>query len=141
MKTIEAGLMQGEKIIAAASQKVPRFTLFIIGLLLLPVAGLGLVLWAIAIFAHGQTLALTDRRLIYKKGRGSNFSEIRLAKIEAISVEQGLSQRLSKVATIVVHGVGGTKTKLMNISDAVPFRNAVAQAVEDYGQRDRRDAA
>jgi len=83
----------------------------------------GLVAW---IQQTSSEFAVTTSRVIVKTGFLSRKTvEINLARIESVSVEQGLVGRLLNFGTMVVVGTGGTKEHFTLIDNPAGFRHAV----------------
>ncbi len=73
--------------------------------------------------------AVTDKRVIIKVGLVQRRTlEMLLAKVEAISVDQGIGGRILGYGSIVVVGTGGTKEAFEKIADPLEFRRAVQAA-------------
>jgi uncharacterized membrane protein YdbT with pleckstrin-like domain len=115
----------------------PLFWLHFIGLLLLPLLGLGLILWIIAYVRVTTTeFAVTDRRLVVKQGWiQRDITEISLQRIESILVHQSAVGRLLNFGTIRVMGTGRTEALLSGIAEPIVFRQALATAVDASGRR------
>ena len=77
-------------------------------------------------------LALTNKRIIAKFGfiRRSTV-ELRLEKVESISINQGLLGRLLGYGTVVVKGTGGTGTPIPSIKKPLDFRRIVNNFLEE----------
>ncbi|HCQ8110909.1 TPA: PH domain-containing protein [Klebsiella pneumoniae] len=77
-------------------------------------------------------LALTNKRIIAKFGfiRRSTI-ELRLEKVESISINQGLLGRLLGYGTVVVKGTGGTGTPIPSIKKPLDFRRIVNNFLEE----------
>lgn len=110
----------------------PLFWLHFIGLLLLPLLGLGLLLWVIAYVRVTTTeFAVTDRRLVVKHGWiQRDITEISHQRIESILVHQSAVGRLLNFGTIRVMGTGRTEALLSGIAEPIAFRQALAEAVD-----------
>ena len=77
-------------------------------------------------------LALTNKRIIAKFGfiRRSTI-ELRLEKVESISINQGLLGRLLGYGTVVVKGTGGTGTPIPSIKKPLDFRRIVNNFLDE----------
>jgi uncharacterized membrane protein YdbT with pleckstrin-like domain len=74
-------------------------------------------------------LAVTDQRVIVKTGWvRRRTSELRLAKVETIRVDQSFFGRLLDYGTVIIVGTGGTAEPVAFISDPIAFRKAVQAA-------------
>jgi uncharacterized membrane protein YdbT with pleckstrin-like domain len=107
------------------------FWLYFLGLVLLPLFGLGLILWGIAYVRFTSTeLAVTDKRIILKRGWiGRDVTEISLSRVESTFVHQTPSGRVLDYGDIRVAGTGQTELTLRGVSNPLEFRNAVAHAM------------
>ena len=71
-------------------------------------------------------IAVTDRRVIYKKGfirRQTN--EMNMDKVESVDVDQSLLGRLFDYGDVVIRGTGEGIEPLRGIDSPLAFRNAV----------------
>lgn len=134
---IESVLTTNEEIIHRAEVSMWAKTgEILIGLLLLPVFGVGLlVLLAVYLNKISTDLAITNKRVIAKFGfiRRSTI-EINLHKIESIQVEQGLLGRIFNYGSLVVSGGGNPQAPIPGIRDPLAFRKAFMQAQEHQQQ-------
>ncbi|MCX6835381.1 MAG: PH domain-containing protein, partial [candidate division Zixibacteria bacterium] len=104
-----------------------HWAIFILGIVLLPLFGLGLI-FLIAALIQWVTIemAVTNKRVIIKKGLISQSTvEMNLAKIENIQVVQGILGRMLGYGTIVVVGTGGTHERFGYVAAPLDFRKAV----------------
>jgi len=87
----------------------------------------GLVTGAHAWFRRFTTeIAVTDRRIIYKRGFISLQSvEMQMDKVESVDVTQSVLGRLLGYGDVIIRGVGAGMEPLLNISSPVDFRNHV----------------
>ena len=73
--------------------------------------------------------AVTSMRLIFKVGLiGRYTTELLLAKVESISVTQGLPGRMLNYGDLIVTGTGGAREVFARVHDPVGFRNEVQRA-------------
>lgn len=94
------------------------------------VAAVGLV-WAFVHYVEVMTseFAVTTSRLIFKVGLISRYTtELLLARVESIGVQQGLVGRLLNFGDLVVTGTGGAREIFRRVRDPIGFRNHVQQA-------------
>lgn len=76
-------------------------------------------------------VAVTDKRLILKTGFIKRETvEQFLEKIDSISVEQTIMDRLTNAGTIIVRGSGQTFSPVANIDDPLTFRKMVNEQVD-----------
>jgi len=91
---------------------------------------IGLV-WAFVHYIEVMTseFAVTSSRLIFKVGLISRYTtELLLAKVESIGVQQGLIGRLLNYGDLTVTGTGGAREVFRRVRDPIGFRNHVQQA-------------
>jgi len=104
----------------------------LIGLVLLPVYGLGLLFWISAAITYYTTeLAITDKRVVAKFGLiRRDTVEMNISKIESIQVEQGVIGRIFNFGSIVVAGAGDPKAPIPGISTPLMFRKRFFEVQE-----------
>lgn len=133
MSYVESVLGAGERV--QYRGRVSAWSLFwywVIGLLLLPLFGVGLIWWMVAWLKLRSTeLAVTNKRVIAKFGfiRRETI-EINVARIESVQVNQGVTGRLLNYGTIVFSGAGTPQASISHLSDPLGFRKAVVGAQE-----------
>ena len=94
----------------------------------LAVAG---ALWWIVRWIELRTseFAVTSMRLIFKVGLVARYTtELLLAKVESISVTQGLLGRMLNYGDLIVTGTGSAREVFARVHDPVTFRNEVQRA-------------
>jgi uncharacterized membrane protein YdbT with pleckstrin-like domain len=94
------------------------------------VAVVGL-LWSLVHYVELMTseFAVTTSRLIFKVGLISRYTtELLLAKVESIGVQQGLLGRVLNHGDLTVTGTGGAREVFRRVRDPIGFRNHVQQA-------------
>lgn len=95
------------------------------------VAAILLVLAAIALFSawfrrFTTEIAVTDRRIIYKRGFISRRTiEMQMDKVESVDVDQSVMGRILNYGDIIIRGVGVGIEPLKNIDSPIEFRNHV----------------
>ena len=137
MSYIQQSLIKGEQVVLQARISWwSQLPLLILGLLLLPVMGFGLLFWLIAIARYFTTeMAITNKRVIAKFGFISRRTvEINLQRIESIQVHQGLFGRLFNYGSIVVSGAGNPQAPIPGISDPLGFRRSFSESQENFAQ-------
>ena len=89
-------------------------------------------LWPFSILSALSTeLAVTDKRVIAKTGLISRKTiEQRLAKVDAIRVNQGILGRILGYGTIIVSGSGMSAEGIKNISNPLAFKRAVEEQIQ-----------
>jgi uncharacterized membrane protein YdbT with pleckstrin-like domain len=76
-------------------------------------------------------LALTNRRVVAKYGFITlRTQEIRLEKIESVSVHQDITGRLLNYGSVVITGTGGSHDAMPDIPDPIVFRTRFAEALD-----------
>ena len=128
---IEGSLTKDEKIIHTGHTSLWALSPYIIGgLLLLPLFGVGLVVWLVGYIRYKTTeLAITTKRVIVKVGFIRRQTvEITLTKVESIQVDQGLWGRIFNFGSLVITGSGTSQAPIHAISDPMGFRRAFVEA-------------
>jgi uncharacterized membrane protein YdbT with pleckstrin-like domain len=95
------------------------------------VVGLVGLVWGLVHYVEVMTseFAVTTSRLIFKVGLISRYTtELLLAKVESIGVQQGLVGRLLNYGDLTVTGTGGAREVFRRVRDPIGFRNHVQQA-------------
>jgi uncharacterized membrane protein YdbT with pleckstrin-like domain len=71
-------------------------------------------------------IAVTDRRIIYKRGWLSRYTEeMNLSKVETVDVDQSIWGRLLGYGTIRIKGIGGSWEPLYYIGAPIRIRNKI----------------
>lgn len=137
MSYIQQSLTKGEQVVLQARISWwSQLPMLILGFLLLPFLGLGLLLWLIAIARYFTTeMAITNKRVIAKFGFISRRTvEINLQRIESIQVHQGLLGRLFNYGSIIVSGAGNPQAPIPGISDPLGFRRSFSESQEAFAK-------
>ncbi|MGY0197225.1 PH domain-containing protein [Leptothrix sp. BB-4] len=128
---VEGALIQDERIVHMGRISLWSLAhLLALGVLLLPVFGIGLIFLIKAWIRYKTTeLAVTTRRVIVKFGliRRSTV-EININKVESIQVDQDILGRLFNHGTLIIAGAGSPQAPIAGISDPMAFRRAFIQA-------------
>jgi uncharacterized membrane protein YdbT with pleckstrin-like domain len=130
---VESTLISDEHVVHEASISVWCLVPHILGgLLLLPVLGLGIVIWVRAAIIYWTTeLAVTNKRVIAKTGLVQrNTVEMFLSKVESVHVEQTVTGRVFNYGTVVISGTGIQSASFNRISDPLGFRKAFMTAAD-----------
>ena len=130
---VESNLIAGEEIKYLA--KVSKWSLLpkiLLGIILLPFWGIGLIFLASAAITYYTTeLAITNKRVIAKFGLiRRDTIEINLPKIESIRVEQGILGRVFGFGSVLVAGAGNPQAPIPGISAPIKFRNRFFEVQE-----------
>ena len=106
--------------------------LLMLGLLTLPLFGVGLVFWAIAALRYWTTeLAITNKRIIAKFGFIRRATvELLLPKAESVQVDQSILGRLFNYGSVLVSGAGIPQAPVPGISDPLVFRRKFMEVQE-----------
>lgn len=76
-------------------------------------------------------MGITSKRVIRKSGViMRNTDEIRLSKVESVSVKQGMLGRMFGYGDVIISGSGGNDAVMKGVKDPLVFRNAVDDACE-----------
>jgi hypothetical protein len=114
---VESVLTPGERVVHLGRVSAwSQFWMWVLGVLLLPVFGLGLVPLAIAWI----NIRTTELAVI----------EIKVERIESVQVNQSVMGRLLGFGTIVFSGAGTPQLTVPNIAEPLEFRKAVVGAQE-----------
>ncbi len=85
-----------------------------------------LTLLAAAVRRWTTEIAVTDRRVIFKRGLIRRHTiEMNMDKVETVDVDQSLAGRLLGYGDIVVRGTGSTIEPFRKIAAPLDFRNQV----------------
>ena len=135
---VEGALVGGEKLVHQGRiSKWAVWHLLVLGLVLLPAFGIGLIFWGIAYVRLKSTeVAVTTKRLIVKHGfiRRSTI-EININKVESIQVDQEMLGRLLNFGTLIISGTGATHAPITGIAEPMAFRKAFIE-VQDSARRE-----
>lgn len=135
---VDSNLMSGESVVYRSH--VSRWSLtglILLGVLLLPVVGLGLIFLVWAYISYKTTeFAVTDKRLIAKTGLISrNTVEMFLDKVESLNVTQTVLGRILDYGTVTIRGTGATSEPIKNISAPLVLRKHFMEAADSYRQK------
>lgn len=130
---VESTLISDEHVVYAASVSLWCLTpLFLLGLILLPVFGIGLFFLARAAIIYWTTeLAVTNKRVIAKTGLIQRDTiEMFLSKVESVHVEQTVMGRMFNFGTVVISGTGAQNAAFRRISHPLEFRREFMTAAD-----------
>lgn len=110
--------------------------LIFVGVILLPVVGIGLIFLLAAYIRYKTTeLAITNKRVIAKFGFISRRTvEININKVESVQVEQGIAGRIFDYGSLIISGAGDPQAPIPGISDPMRFRKAFIEAQDGTPQ-------
>lgn len=136
MTYIQQTLAKDETLLAIG--KISKWSLFHIycsavifgvSIICLPISGL-LLLYAY-LKIRSTEMGVTSKRVVYKSGVVMrNTAEIRLSKVESVSVRQGFLGRIFGYGDVVIAGTGGNGAVMKGVADPLVFRAAVDDAVD-----------
>ena len=128
---VENALVGGERVVYQGKISLwSVWHLLVLGFVLLPAFGIGLIFWAVAYMRIKSTeVAVTTKRLIVKHGfiRRSTI-EINISKVESIQVDQGMMGRMLNYGTLLISGTGTSHAPISGISEPMAFRKAFIEA-------------
>lgn len=134
---VEGALVGNERIVHLGRVSLwSLWHLLVLGVLLLPAFGAGLIVLGIAWVRYKSTeLAVTTKRVIVKHGFIRRHTiELNLQKIESLQVEQNLAGRMLNYGTLVFAGTGASHAPLTGIADPMAFRKAFIEAQDAVRQ-------
>lgn len=128
---VEGALIKDERIVHLG--RISLWSLWgwlLLGIVLLPAFGLGLVFLIVAYVKYKTTeLAITTRRVIAKFGFVSRRTvELNIHKVESVQVDQSVMGRLLNYGTLVIAGAGEPQAPIPGISNPIAFRRAFIEA-------------
>jgi len=133
MSYVQSSLTTGESVQHMGKISIwALMPLILLGLITLPLFGIGLIALAMAAIRYWTTeLAITNKRVIAKTGLISrNTIELNLSKIESIRVDQSILGRIFNYGSIIVAGAGNPQAPVVGISNPMEFRKAFISAQE-----------
>lgn len=129
---VEQALASGEKVITKAEfHWIYMLKAWLVLLLLWWMLGLGVaVFFMMLIYKWTTEVAVTDRRVIYKRGWiARKTDELSLSRIEEVNFEQGVFGRIFNYGQIRLGGVGTGAIVLPNcIARPLDFKKAIEEA-------------
>jgi uncharacterized membrane protein YdbT with pleckstrin-like domain len=132
---VDSNLMAGETVKYRAHVSTWALApLILLGVVLLPVFGIGLLVFLAAWINYKTTeFAVTDRRIIAKTGLVSRRTvEIFLDKVESLNVDQGVIARICDYGTVTIRGTGATSEPIDRISAPLTLRKHFMEAADAY---------
>lgn len=143
---LEKTLSMDEKIIKVV--KLHFFTFIIPGLFLLLGLGmlngslpfLGIVIAVISIIniliKICIEMVITNKRVIIKKGvLSANTDELKLEKIESVSINKSLFGMIFNYGSVFFSGTGTTKVKFVFVVDPIAVKKVVEDTIEEYQKK------
>lgn len=110
--------------------------LFGVSIVFLPVSA-ALLLYAY-LKIRSTEMGITSKRVIRKSGVVMrDTAEIRLSKVESVSVKQGFLGRIFGYGDVVIAGTGGNGAVMKGVADPLVFRAAVDDACDESKATER----
>lgn len=107
--------------------------IFGLSIICLPISAM-LLLYAY-LKIRSTEMGITSKRVIRKSGViMRDTAEIRLAKVESVSVKQGFLGRIFGYGDVIISGSGGNDAVMKGVRDPLAFRAKVQEAFE-HAQR------
>lgn len=107
--------------------------IFGVSIICLPISAM-LLLYAY-LKIRSTEMGITSKRVIRKSGViMRDTAEIRLAKVESVSVKQGFLGRIFGYGDVIISGSGGNDAVMKGVRDPLAFRAKVQEAFE-HAQR------
>ena len=128
---VEGALVKDEKIVHVGHISLWSLShLIAIGIVSLPLFGLGLIFLLMAYIKYKTTeLAITSKRVIAKFGFIRRRTvELNISKVESVQVDQGILGRIFNYGTLVISGAGDPQAPIPGISEPMAFRRAFIEA-------------
>lgn len=82
------------------------------------------------LYKYTTELALTNKRVIAKFGFiQRSIIDISYSKLESVIIDQSVIQRLFGTGTILIHGLGHSKTPVLHVANALEFHKKVNETI------------
>lgn len=105
-----------------------------LGLIALLLVGL-MMLWEAFIIKQTTEFGMTSKRVFFKSGLLSRtVIELKLNRIESITIHQGIFGIIFNYGTIKIIGMGGVKTIVPNIVAPSKFKKILWRVLDKYGE-------
>ena len=130
---VDSVLISGETVLHRGHVSLwPHAWKIVVGIVLLPLFGLGLVFLAwVWILYRTTEIAITNKRIIAKFGFISRSTiEINLPKVESVQVDQGVMGRMLDYGTIIVAGAGTPNLSIPGAAEPLEFRKHFMEATD-----------
>lgn len=103
--------------------------IFGVSIICLPISA-ALLLYAY-LKIRSTEMGITSKRIIRKSGViMRDTSEIRLTKVESVSVKQGFLGRIFGYGDVIISGSGGNDAVMKGVADPLAFRGQVQDAAD-----------
>ena len=135
---VDSVLINGESVLLRGRVSLwPHAGKTLLGIVLLPLFGIGLILlaWVYVIYRTTE-IAITNKRIIAKFSFISRSTiEINLPKIESLQVDQGVLGRMFDYGTVIVAGAGTPNLSIPGIAAPLRFRKHFMEASDNPDTR------
>jgi uncharacterized membrane protein YdbT with pleckstrin-like domain len=138
---VDSVLISGESVLHRGRVSLwPHAWKIVVGIVLLPLFGLGLVFLAWVYIVYKTTeIAITNKRIIAKFGFISRSTiEINLPKVESVQVDQSVMGRMLDYGTIVISGAGTPNLSIPGAAEPLLFRKHFMEATDSLPARPAR---
>jgi uncharacterized membrane protein YdbT with pleckstrin-like domain len=138
---VDSVLISGESVLHRGRVSLwPHAWKIVVGIVLLPLFGLGLVFLAWVYIVYKTTeIAITNKRIIAKFGFISRSTiEINLPKVESVQVDQSVMGRMLDYGTIVISGAGTPNLSIPGAAEPLLFRKHFMEATDSRPARPAR---
>jgi uncharacterized membrane protein YdbT with pleckstrin-like domain len=138
---VDSVLISGESVLHRGRVSLwPHGWKIVVGIVLLPLFGLGLVFLAWVYIVYKTTeIAITNKRIIAKFGFISRSTiEINLPKVESVQVDQSVMGRMLDYGTIVISGAGTPNLSIPGAAEPLLFRKHFMEATDSLPARPAR---
>ena len=138
---VDSVLISGESVLHRGRVSLwPHAWKTVVGIVLLPLFGLGLVFLAWVYIVYKTTeIAITNKRIIAKFGFISRSTiEINLPKVESVQVDQSVMGRMLDYGTIVISGAGTPNLSIPGAAEPLLFRKHFMEATDSLQARPAR---
>ena len=130
---VDSVLISGESVLHRGHVSLwPHTWKIVLGIVLLPLFGLGLVflIWVWILYKTTE-IAITNKRIIAKFGFISRSTiEINLPKVESVQVDQGVIGRMLDYGTIIVAGAGTPNLAIPGAAEPLEVRKHFMEATD-----------
>jgi uncharacterized membrane protein YdbT with pleckstrin-like domain len=138
---VDSVLISGESVLHRGRVSLwPHAWKIVVGIVLLPLFGLGLVFLAWVYIVYKTTeIAITNKRIIATFGFISRSTiEINLPKVESVQVDQSVMGRMLDYGTIVISGAGTPNLSIPGAAEPLLFRKHFMEATDSLPARPAR---
>ncbi len=99
------------------------------------IVGMGLLISSV-VALNAYECAITDRRIVVKTGVFRRHTiEVRLSKVETVSVDQSILGRCLDYGNVIIRGTGGTTEVITALASPLEFHRCARESVETFVTR------